>query len=260
MAEKDGLEADAASSQTVLSGGPSAGESQEQTPEGSVESQAEGSVTPKWTEQLPREYRDTFANYESYKDFVAAAAEAIPLKSRAIVKPADDAPPEEWESFFAAVGRPEDPSGYELDGDGLDKYTETAHKLGLTKQQARQLYEWFTETSKESIENQKKAASEAVEQVAESLKKDWGDSYEANMKAIDRFKKRYGSEELAKELNDPAVGNNVALIKALAKAGADLAPETLVEGGSVDKDAPRQGAFNYGSMKEMYPARKIRRR
>lgn len=255
MAENDGLNADAQDGQTVLGGGPSAGDASQAEPEGSVESKAEGSVTPKWTEQLPSEYREQFAGYESYKDFVKAAAEAIPMKDSAIVKPADDAPSEDWDRFYAAVGRPDGPDGYDIEGEGIDEFKQKAHELGLTAKQAKDLYSWYSDSSAKAAEKQK----EEVKAVAEKLKEDWGDSYDANMKAIERFKKAYATPELVAELQNPAVGNNINLIKALAKAGADLQPESLVEGKPVTQEPPAPH-FTYAGMSDMYPKKDIKRR
>lgn len=256
MADDNGLSASVQSGQTVLGGGPE-GEAPVQESTGSEQSQAEGSVAPKWTEQLPREYRDKFAGYESYKDFVAAAAEAIPLKDKAIVRPADDAPSEDWDRFYAAVGRPDGPDGYEIEGDGLDEFKATAHKLGLTSRQAKEMFDWYSGQNAKAADAMKQEAAESVEKVVETLRSDWGESYDANMKAIERFKKRYGSEELAQELQNPMIGNNINLIKALAKAGKDLAPETLVEGRTADRGnaVPH---FTYATTADLYPKKEIR--
>lgn len=265
MANEDGLTAEQ-DSQTILSGSQDAQAAPEPTDappvesDGSVETPVEGSVLPKWTEQLPRDYREKFSDYESYKDFVGAAAEALELKDKAIVKPADDAPQEDWDRFYASVGRPDGPDGYELSntdeyGEFADSFKQQAHKLGLTAQQASDLWSWYYEQDTQLIEQEKKAVQEQVQKVQEQLKTDWGDQFDAQMKNIDRFKQKYGSEELAKELQNPRVGNNIALIKAIAQAGADLAPDSLVEG-TVKQETPKPKAhFEYPWMREAYPQR-----
>jgi hypothetical protein len=235
--------------QTVLSGSPSAGEVPQQEPSGSAQQTVSGSEPPKWTEQLPREYRDKFASYQSYKDFVGAAAEALETKTKAIVKPGDDAPQEEWDRFYASVGRPTDPSGYEIDGEGVvEEFRKTAHQLGLTKSQAEKLYSWYSDAQKQAEEG----VAKSYTATQESLKQDWGDKYTENMRNIERFAKRYGNDALAKELSNPVLGNNPALIKAFARAGAELAPETLVTGKPVDNEKPRPH-FEYPWMRDAYP-------
>lgn len=265
MANEDGLTAEQ-DSQTILGGSQDAQAAPESVdappaePDGSVNQPVEGNVLPKWTEQLPRDYRDQFSTFESYKDFVGAAAEALKLKDNAIMKPADDAPQEEWDRFYASVGRPDGPDGYELPnadkyGEFSGAFKETAHKLGLTTDQAKNLFEWYQKQDEASIEAASKRTQEEVQQVQEQLKADWGEKFDEQMKNIDRFKQKYGSEALAQELQNPAVGNNIELIKALAQAGADLASDSLIEG-TVKKDAgDRKPHFEYAWMREAYPVK-----
>lgn len=260
MANDDGLTAQVEDSQTVLSGGPetATGEAPAEEQDGSVEQPAEGNVPPKWTEQLPRDYREKFSTFESYKDFVNAAAEALEVKDSAIIKPAEDAPQEDWDRFYASVGRPDDPDGYELPntdkyGELAGAFKEQAHALGLTTQQAKNLFEWYQKQDESAIEADRKRIQEEAQSVQEKLKADWGDKFDDQMKNIDRFKKRYGSEELAQELQNPAVGNNIELIKALAQAGSDLAPDSLIEG-DMKPDKPEAAQhFQYEWMREAYP-------
>lgn len=257
MANEDGLAVEQ-SSQTVLGGSLTQEESPPAEPNGNAEVQQSGSDQPKWMEQLPREFRDKFTGYQSYKDFVGAAAEAIELKGRAIIKPKDDAPQEEWDRFYTSVGRPSDPNGYGIEGDGvIEGFRKTAHELGLSEKQAKSLYEWYSKASETMVAEANQQESQTATKVQESLKADWGDKYGENMKAIERFSKRYGNAELAKELSNPVIGNNPHLIKAFAKAGMDLAPEMLVTGTVRQQDEKPKGHFEYPWMREVYPTKKI---
>lgn len=253
MADNDGLGTAGVSSQTVLSGSPSDGEVSGGVETGSTPEAGGGSVIPKWTEQVPSEYRERFAQYKSYKEFVAAADEAMKLREVAVVKPGDDASQEDWDRFYGAVGRPESPDGYTIESKDAGEFKAQAHKLGLTDKQAKDLFHWYSD----GVSQGQKAETEKV---VSTLKNDWGDTYEQNMKAIERFKTRYGTPELAKELSNPVVGNNVHLIKALAQAGMDLAPEALVEGSVVPNVRDEAPHFTYSNMKDMYPQKDIRRR
>jgi hypothetical protein len=253
MAENDGPDVKQTEGQTILGGGPDSGESQTTGSSGSLGQTTEGNAqqTPKWTEQLPREYRDKFTGYESYKDFIKDAAEAIEIKPKAIIRPADDAPKEDWDRFYASVGRPDGPDGYEIEGEGLDGFKQAAHRLGLTNSQAKELYNWYGEQGKQRDQEIAKTA----ETVRESLKQEWGDKYNEKMKAIDRFAKQYGTPELQAELNNPLLGNNPNLIKAFASAGEALAPERLVEGKpAIQEKAPPH--FTYSWMRDAYPKKK----
>lgn len=264
----DGLTAAANDSQTVLGDSQPAVESAPQSDvssqgqTGSVEQPTQGNAqdVPKWTEQLPREFRDKFTGYGSYKEFVSAADEALGLKERAIVKPADDAPSEEWDRFYASVGRPDGPDGYEIPDDAGDPqlvsgFKQKAHELGLTTQQAKNLFGWYTEAEKAMDTQRREQLQAGAEKVRETLKEEWGSEYDTMLKNIERFKLKYGSAEVAQELNNPAIGNNPNLIKLLARAGADLASDNFVEGQPSQQKPQKSNHLSYEWMRDKYPTK-----
>lgn len=268
MAETDGLNAGADGGQTVLGGSPEQqaapvdGDGSQVDPNGSAQQQAEGSVeqSPKWLEQAPRDLRDRLAGlgHKEYRAFMEDALGFLEKKDSLIQKPTEDASKEQWDQYWQSVGRPESPDGYELPdaekyGDISDAFKKAAHEMGLTTQQAQNLFQWYGEQDKALAEKRIAESQEEVQKVQEQLKTDWGDKFDAQMKNIDRFKKKYGNDELVQELQNPAVGNNVALIKALAQAGADLASDSLIEGQTKTSSGEKKPYFTYKWMEEAYP-------
>lgn len=267
MAENDGLTAAATDGQTILGGSPEpqsatdGGDVQPEGSNGSVTQQAEGNVdTPKWLEQAPRDLRDRLAGlgHREYRAFMEDALGVLENKDSLIQKPAEDASQDVWDRYWQSVGRPDDPNGYELPdaekfGEFAGAFKEAAHRMGLTTNQAKNLFEWYGKQDQVAAEQRSKKAQEQVQEVQDQLKSEWGDKFESQLKNIDRFKAKYGSEQLSQELQNPVVGNNVELIKALAQAGADLAGDSLIEGDTKSAPSQNPGHFQYPWMRESYP-------
>lgn len=257
MAENDGLTTDE-SGQSVLEG--SLQTEQEVTeadaPGNEAECEGCGKELPKWTEQLPKEYRESVADYESYRDFAKAAVEALSSKDRSVVLPGEEADESAWGEFWASVGRPDKPDGYELPEDGdkelVTGFRAAAHTAGLTKSQAKKLLEWYTGETTKRFEATKQAREASKKEAVDTLKEEWKQDYDANMQYVARFARQFGNKDAATEIKRLGIGNNVTLIKMFAQAGRALAGDSLVEGDSSGGEKER-GHFQYPWMREAYP-------
>lgn len=102
----------------------------------------------------------------------------------------------DYSEVYKALGMPEKPEDYELEGDMAKDFMPELHKAGLSKTQAKQLYDAFNtymDGLKTSFQSdvQKNYASQI-----DSLKRDWGKDFDNNV--------QLGNEafaSLAKELN-----------------------------------------------------------
>lgn len=123
-----------------------------------------------------------------------AADPAAPAAPAPLVMPSKDATPEEWSAFYAQIGRPETPDGYELpvpDGDNGEFAKSMApvlHKHGVTAEQAKGLAaDWNDMVAKQVADmNAADAAAAAATNAknmaeATALKNEWGQAHEANM-------------------------------------------------------------------------------
>lgn len=140
-------------------------------------------------------------------DPAAAAAPAAPAADPAAdpAKPADAAPatltmpgkdatPEEWSAFYAQIGRPETPEGYELplpegdDGAFAKQMAPILHKHGVTAEQAKGLAaDWNAMVAAQVAEMDAADAAHAAAMNAKNtaeaaeLKNEWGQAHDANM-------------------------------------------------------------------------------
>ena len=95
--------------------------------------------------------------------------------------------PEEMDSFYSKIGRPDGSDGYELSAtdtigeEGVNFFKQLAHKNGLTQTQAENIlteYGGYLDTMGEKTEDQ-------IEEIRVGLEKDlqneWGDQYQKNI-------------------------------------------------------------------------------
>lgn len=108
--------------------------------------------------------------------------------------PGKDATPEEWSAFYAQIGRPETPEGYELpvpegdNGEFAKSMAPILHKHGVSAEQAKGLAaDWNAMVAAQVAEmNAADAAAAAAANAknaaeATALKNEWGQAHDANM-------------------------------------------------------------------------------
>lgn len=143
----------------------------------------------------------------------------------------------ERNKHFGVPEKPEDykidlklPEGFQMGTEGIQKFRETAHKLGLPAKFVEPLAQFETDLWIEHAQKQAQAA-EAEKQTAESvLREEWkGDSYDKNIRTV----KNLLTKELGLTEDDfsKPIGNNAALLKALvAKVVPAFGEDRLIEG------------------------------
>lgn len=112
----------------------------------------------------------------------------------ALTMPGKDATPEEWSAFYAQVGRPETPEGYELpipegESDAFAKQmAPVLHKHGISAEQAKGLAaDWnaMMQAQQEAgvqAETERHAAQKSKNEAESvSLRNEWGQQNDANM-------------------------------------------------------------------------------
>jgi len=122
------------------------------------------------------------------------AAPVAPAAPAALVVPGKDATPEDWSAFYAQIGRPETPDGYELsvpdgdDGSFAKQMAPVLHKHGVTAEQAKGLAaDWnamvAAQISEMDAADAAAAAAMNSKNVAEAteLRNEWGQAHDANM-------------------------------------------------------------------------------
>jgi|TARA_R100000329_G_scaffold65947_1_gene58197 hypothetical protein len=178
-------------------------------------------------QQLPEEIRD-HPSLQSINDvgnlglsFVNAqrliGADKIPLPKN----PTED----DLNNIYTKLGKPEQPSGYEIKADGqilteedVNTYTDIAHKLGLSKTQANGILDYYRSSIQQTTEAMSKDSQQQRQQIEQSLKAEWGADYDAKVSQANRAVSDIAGEDLLEMVLEDGtkVGNHPAFIKAFA--------------------------------------------
>ena len=134
-------------------------------------------------------FQSTHDIYKSYREL-----EGFVGKKNSIVEIPSPEDEEKMQEFYDRLGRPEKPEGYEIEVDGAEEgdpeYDEAAfeaevmsesfHKAGLNKDQAAIILEGQAALQEVLEEEEAAAMEEETEIELNEVRKEWGESYDAN--------------------------------------------------------------------------------
>jgi hypothetical protein len=232
---------------------------------------------------LEADNRDWLGKAGLDKDPVALAKHAFnqeKLLGSAIRVPGKDATPEERNAYLTKLGRPEKAEGYDFampkdlpkdlpyDGERATAFKAKAYELGLTKEQAANLHDWYVENSVKDFTGfqgqQTQQLSERATKATEDLVKLWGPldgkTAQANLEIADKvFKLAPGGPEVLAELKSLGlVGPNKEILSVpLAKMFAGLGTALYTEDGVLrgqpdDLENPfAEGSASFNVTKQM---------
>lgn len=158
------------------------------------------------------------------------------------VVPAADAGDEAWAEFYNKIGRPETADAYTLPVDKIefdDKlerneemegwYKETAHKHGLTAQQAAGLYQEFMGYMKGALGATDVSLAKMNDQGTQALKQEWGAAYDRKMERAVNVLRNYASDGLLDLLDSTGLGSHPEMAKMLAGIAEASGEDTLTD-------------------------------
>ena len=162
---------------------------------------------------------------------------------KGVILPKEDAPPEEWDQFYAALGRPESPEAYDIKPEGLpddfpympeleSAYRKLAHEAGLTPAAAKKIYDGYNKFMLETHQKGQQDLKNAVAEMEAGLQKEWGGKYGDNLALARKSMGRVappGSPELA--ALDQAIGESPVLVKFFYNLGKSMSEGDFITGG-----------------------------
>lgn len=211
--------------------------------------QASGNSTPSsapssaptgnWRDSLPEDIKTSPA-LQSFTDVPALAKSYLNAQSligkKGVIPPGEKASDEEWGNFYDTLGRPpldkyevKPPEGVQVDEGTIKWFKENSHKLGIMPKQAQKLLEGYLELEKTTVSQRQQAKDAENKAQLEALKKEWGAGYDKQV-ALAKLVVKEGGEEFASYLDKSGLGNDVQLIKAIAKFASKYATEDQLRG------------------------------
>ena len=203
-----------------------------------------------WRSSLPEDLRDA-PTIQQVKD-VPAMAKKLVHAQRALGNnvgiPGKNSTDEERDTFYKAVGRPDEPSGYEMPVEGIPEgfevpdevmegFRETAHRTGITDQQAAALYRWYAESDAGAKQMVATQSIQQREVAVAALRQEWGVAYEQNITQAQRAIQQFGSDEVFSAINNAGLGDNPDVLKFLASVGKAVADDEIMGTGGATQHA-----------------------
>jgi hypothetical protein len=134
------------------------------------------------------------------------------------------------DALYKKLGRPDSPDGYQIenvpgfDANMVDQFSQLAHKVGLTSDQAAQLVE-FEKGRMNQLEEYKNTSQKV-------LQEKWGNDYNNRMQgakyALDSYAETF--PDAVAQIKASPLGNNPVVIAALSDLGASLKEGGYVSG------------------------------
>ena len=129
------------------------------------------------------------------------------------------------DNIYGKLGRPETADGYEIAADGAivtediaKSYSEMAHTLRLTPDQANGILEYYKGMASSASEMSIEAEAQQRNSTEMALRQEWGDEFDARIADAGKVAKQFGSADLLDmQLADGTkVGNHPDFIRAFA--------------------------------------------
>ena len=209
-------------------------------------------TTGSWKETISEEFRND-PNISKFTEIDALAKSYINatrmIGQDKVAVPNENSTEDQWNEVYGKLGRPESADKYKLevksetaplDEGAIKQFAENAHQLGLNNKQAQGILEFYKNSMEGSVQQARVDTETAQANAEAELRKEWGRSYEDNIKKAGAVAKaNMNAEILNMELKDGTrLGDHPAVIKGFANIANILSEDKLV---STDSESVDQG-------------------
>jgi hypothetical protein len=198
-----------------------------------------------WLEGLPEDIGSN-PNVAKFKSPADLAKSYIHLSRQMgkdkVALPGENATDEDWNNFFKAVGRPDDPTAYELAApeelpEGYqypkaleDNFRKWAHKQGLSAKQTKGLWAELTGHTVSSWKDQRGRMTVENQKVWDLVKQEWGANFNTRKELAQRGLAAL-NKGVAKELQVPRqLLDNPRFLHLFARMGEAAREDMLGDG------------------------------
>ena len=209
--------------------------SEEQVAEVSTEEVAPSGTSDNWRSMIPEEIRD-HKSLSTIEDVGSLAKGFVHAQSMIgadkIALPGKSSTADDWNAVYSKLGRPEDPSGYQIDytppegvqpDDGVVQwFMGVAHEAGLNNTQAQLIMDRYGGRLGELV-GQDNAHTEQIQADTElELKREWGEAYEDQLGLANAALETFGELDFAETPmpDGTMLGDHPSFIRFLANIGS----------------------------------------
>ena len=208
-------------------------------------------VAKSWKETISEEFRND-PNISKFTEIDALAKSYINatrmIGQDKVAVPNENSTDDQWNEVYGKLGRPESADKYQLevqsetaplDESAIKQFAENAHQLGLNNKQAQGILEFYKNSMEGSIQQARVDTETAQANAEQELRKEWGRSYDENIKKAGAIAKANMSEDILNmELKDGTrIGDHPSVIKGFASIANLMSEDKLVstESDNVDR-------------------------
>jgi hypothetical protein len=207
-------------------------------------------VAKSWKETISEEFRND-PNISKFTEIDALAKSYINatrmIGQDKVAVPNENSTDDQWNEVYGKLGRPESADKYQLevqsetaslDEGAIKQFAENAHKLGLNNKQAQGILEFYKNSMEGSIQQARVDTETAQANAEQELRKEWGRSYDENIKKAGAIAKANMSEDILNmELKDGTrIGDHPSVIKGFASIANLMSEDKLVSTESENVD------------------------
>lgn len=205
----------------------------EQVPEAPVQETeiSKENVNSDLSQLLSEELKEV-KSLQNFKDVDGLAKSYVHLNGL-LGKKFDELTPDELDSYYNKLGRPESAEEYNLPDspqeDMVKWYKEKAYDAGLSQEQTRKLMDSYMEIEQLKMKEYQQQQETTTAQWIEEIKADFGPAFDKRLDIAKKAVTAYGGEELKDYLNQTGLGNHPAMVKAFSKIGRELVEDRLTD-------------------------------
>ena len=199
-------------------------------------------VAKSWKEAISEEFRED-PNIAKFTEIDALAKSYINatrmIGQDKVAVPNNNSTDDQWNEVYDKLGRPESPDKYKLeansdvvplDESAIKSFAENAHQLGLNNKQAQGILEFYKNSMEGSAQQTKIDTETSQAQAEQELRKEWGRSYDDNIKrAAQVAKANMNAEILDLTLSDGRrLGDHPEIIKGFANIANLMSEDKMI--------------------------------
>ena len=199
-------------------------------------------VAKSWKEAISEEFRED-PNIAKFTEIDALAKSYINatrmIGQDKVAVPNNNSTDDQWNEVYDKLGRPESPEKYKLEANSdvvpldegaIKSFAENAHQLGLNNKQAQGILEFYKNSMESSAQQTKIDTETSQAQAEQELRKEWGRSYDDNIKrAAQVAKANMNAEILDLTLSDGRrLGDHPEIIKGFANIANLMSEDKMI--------------------------------